>query len=66
MAEKFYLITEERKKLLLSALHDAIYMVSDDIACGVDSAIKRREEYEKLEVELEKMKPRLIDDPYIY
>lgn len=66
MAEKFYLVTEEEKKLLLNALHDAIYMVSDDIACGVDSAVEKRAKYEKLEAKLEKMQPRTIGDPYIY
>ena len=64
MAEKFYLITEEEKKLLLNALHDAVYMVSDDIACGEDSAREKRREYEKFEAKLEKMRPRTILSTY--
>lgn len=62
MAEKFYLITEDEKKLLLSALHNAYYMVSDDIACGIDEDKNEelRREYEKLETKLGKMIPRTV------
>jgi len=58
--EKFYLITEEEKKLVLGALHDAHYMQTQDMEVGIEKARGRREEYERFEAKLEKMKPRTV------
>lgn len=60
MAEKFYLITEEERKLLLKALHDAFYMQTQDMEMGIDEARDKRDDYERFEAKLEKMKPRSV------
>jgi hypothetical protein len=64
MAEKFYLITEEERKLLLAALHDAYYMQTEDMEVGIEEAEGKRQAYERLEAKLEKMRPRTILSTY--